>query len=95
MLAPDRAVAHRRLRVRRLYSLEGLQPRMRLRRMLTVVNQFSRQIPLIEVRFGFGARDFAAAPDRIIAYAGTLLTITVDHGTEFISIEDVRDQIEH
>jgi len=109
-------------RVRRLYRLEGLQLRIRIRRrkhmclhrgvapqaqrtherwsmdfvhdqlfdgrpfrMLTVVDQFSRQSPLIEARFGFGGRDVVAALDRIIAHTGPPLSITVDHGTEFTS----------
>jgi putative transposase len=109
-------------RVRRLYRLEGLQLRMRMRRrkhmclhrgvvpqaqrtherwsmdfvhdqlfdgrpfrMLTVIDQFSRQSPLIEPRSGFGGRDVVAALDRIIGYTGTPLSITVDHGTEFTS----------
>ena len=83
-------------RVRRLYRLEGLQLRMRIRRrkhmclhrgvppqaqrtherwsmdfvhdqlfdgrpfrMLTLIDQFSRQSPLIEPRFGFSGRDVA------------------------------------
>jgi putative transposase len=109
-------------RVRRLYRLEGLQLRMRIRRrkhmclhrgvvpqaqrtherwsmdfvhdqlfdgrpfrMLTVIDQFSRQSPLIEPRSGFGGRDVVAALDRIIEQTGTPISITVDHGTEFTS----------
>jgi putative transposase len=99
-------------RVRRLYRLEGLQLRTRMRRrkhmclhrgvvpqartherwsmdfvhdqlfdgrpfrMLTVVDQFSRQSPLIEPRFGFSGRDVVAALDRIIDRTGTPLSIT-------------------
>jgi hypothetical protein len=107
-------------RVRRLYRLEGLQLRTRMRRrkhmclhrgvvpqaqrtherwsmdfvhdqlfdgrpfrMLTVVDQFSRQSSLIEPRFGFSGREVVAALDRIIDRTGTPLSITVDHGTEF------------
>jgi putative transposase len=109
-------------RVRRLYRLEGLQLRMRMRRrkhmclhrgvvpqaqrtherwsmdfvhdqllggrpfrMLTVIDQFSRQSPLIEPGFAFGGRDVVAALERIIVHTGTPLSITVDHGTEFTS----------
>ena len=54
-------------------------------RMLTVIDQFSRQSPLIEPRSGFGGRDVVAALDRIIGHTGTPLSITVDHGTEFTS----------
>ena len=109
-------------RVRRLYRLEGLQLRMRMRRrkhmclhrgivprahrtherwsmdfvhdqlfdgrpfrMLTVIDQFSRQTPLIEPRFAFGGRDVVAALERIVQHTGAPVSITVDHGTEFTS----------
>ena len=109
-------------RVRRLYRLEGLQLRMRMRRckhmclhrgvvpqaqrtherwsmdfvhdqlfdgrpfrMLTVIDQFSRQSALIEPGFAFGGRDVVAALDRVITFTGTPVSITVDHGTEFTS----------
>ena len=54
-------------------------------RMLTVIDQFSRQSPLIEPRFSFGGQDVAAALDRAVAHCGTPASITVDHGTEFTS----------
>jgi putative transposase len=54
-------------------------------RVLTVIDQFSRQSPILELRFGFGGQDVAAALDRAIERAGTPVSITVDHGTEFIS----------
>ena len=109
-------------RVRRLYRLEGLQLRMRIRRrkhmclhrgvppqaqrtherwsmdfvhdqlcdgrpfrMLTLIDQFSRQSPLIEPRFGFSGRDVVEALDRIIVRTGAPASITIDHGTEFTS----------
>lgn len=54
-------------------------------RVLTVIDQFSRQTPLLEPRFSFGGRDVVAALDRAIEQAGTPISITVDHGTEFTS----------
>ena len=54
-------------------------------RMLTVIDQFSRQSPLIEPGFTFGGQDVATALDRAIAHSGTPVSITVDHGTEFTS----------
>jgi putative transposase len=51
----------------------------------TVIDQFSRQTPLLEPRFSFGGRDVVAALDRAIEQAGTPISITVDHGTEFTS----------
>lgn len=54
-------------------------------RVLTIVDQFSRQTPLLEPRFSFGGHDVVAALDRAIERAGTPISITVDHGTEFTS----------
>ena len=53
--------------------------------MLTVIDQFSRLSPLIELRFGFGGRDVVAALDRVIGQTGAPLSITVDHGRGFTS----------
>lgn len=109
-------------RVRRLYRLEGLQLRMRIRRrkhmclhrgpapkaqalherwgmdfihdqlfdgrpfrVLTVVDQWSRQSPLLEPAFSITGRDVAAALDRWVQRYGAPASITVDHGTEFTS----------
>jgi putative transposase len=111
-----------RKRARRLYWLEGLQLRMRMRRrkhmclhrgvvpqaqrtherwsmdfvhdqlfdgrpfrILTVIDQFSRQSPALEPRFSFGGRDVVAVLDRMLEHTGTPVSITVDHGTEFTS----------
>jgi putative transposase len=54
-------------------------------RVLTMVDQFSRQSPLLEARFGFSGHDVAVALDRAIERSGTPASITVDHGTEFTS----------
>ena len=54
-------------------------------RMLTVIDQFSRQSPLIEPRFCLSGADVAEALDRVIVCAGTPVSITVHHGTEFTS----------
>lgn len=108
-------------RVRRLYRLEGLQLRHRLRRrkhaslhrgippaasraherwsmdfvhdvlmgrafrVLTVVDQWSRWSPILEVAPGMSGAAVAQALDRAIARHGKPRTITVDHGTEFTS----------
>ena len=111
-----------RKRVRRLYRLQGLQLRMRVRRrkhmclhrgpapaaartherwsmdfvhdalfdgrafrVLTVVDQYSRQSPVLEPAFGHSGRSIAAALDRVVGKLGTPVSITVDHGTEFTS----------
>jgi putative transposase len=109
-------------RVRRLYRLEGLQLRTRIRRrkhmclhrgpvpapsapherwsmdfvhdqlfdgrpfrILTVVDQLSRESPLIEVGFAMSGQRVAEALDACISGAPTPISITVDHGTEFTS----------
>jgi putative transposase len=109
-------------RVRRLYRLEGLQLRLRVRRrkhaslhrgippaasqaherwsmdfvhdalldgrpfrVLTVVDQWSRWSPILEVAQGMSGKAVAEALDRAIARHGKPRSITVDHGTEFTS----------
>jgi putative transposase len=109
-------------RVYRLYCLEGLQVRMRVRRrkhvavqrgiaptltgerqrwsmdfvhdellggrkfrVLTVVDQWSRQSPVLEARFSFTGKDVVAALEWVREQRGLPDSITVDHGTEFMS----------
>lgn len=109
-------------RVRRLYRLEGLQVRMRVRRrkhmalhrgpapvptgvgqrwrmdfvhdqlldgrafrVLTVIDQWSRQRPIREVGFSLTGRHVVAALETVLATCGLPQSITVDHGTEFTS----------
>jgi putative transposase len=109
-------------RVRRLYRLEGLQVRMRVRRrkhtalqrgpapvatgprqrwsmdfvhdelsggrafrVLTVVDQWSRESPILECGFSLTGKHVVAALERVRALVGYPLSITVDHGTEFMS----------
>jgi putative transposase len=111
-----------RKRVRRLYRLQGLQLRMRVRRrkhmclhrgpvptatrtherwsmdfvhdalfdgrpfrVLTVVDQYSRQSSVLEPAFTHSGRSVDAALERVVARLGTPASITVDHGTEFMS----------
>ena len=111
-----------RKRVRRLYRLQGLQLRMRVRRrkhmclhrgpvplakrtherwsmdfvhdalfdgrpfrVLTVVDQYSRQSPVLEAAFAHSGRSVAAALERVVGELGVPVSITVDHGTEFMS----------
>jgi len=111
-----------RKRVRRLYRLDGLQVRMRVRRrkhqalhrgpapvpvgpwerwsmdfvhdalaegrpfrVLTVVDQWSRQSPVLEAAVSMSGAGVAAALDRAIGSGPAPRSITVDHGTEFMS----------
>ncbi len=111
-----------RKRVRRLYRLEGLQVRMRVRRrkhmalhrgpapvpagprerwsmdfvhdaladgrpfrVLTVVDQWSRQSPVLEVASSMSGVTVGAALDRVLRGSPGPRSITVDHGTEFQS----------
>lgn len=109
-------------RVRRLYRLDGLQLRMRVRRrkhialhrgpaptpvgpaerwsmdfvhdaladgrpfrVLTVVDQWSRQSPILEVASSMSGTTVAIALDRVLPMGAAPRSITVDHGTEFMS----------
>jgi putative transposase len=54
-------------------------------RVLTVVDQWSRCSPILEVAQGVSGMTVAEALDRAIARHGAPRTITVDHGTEFTS----------
>ena len=109
-----------RKRVRRLYRLDGLQLRMRIRRrkhialhrgpapcptgprerwsmdfvhdaladgrpfrILTVVDQWSRSSPLLEVASRMSGYTVGEALDRVLEGAPRPRSITVDHGTEF------------
>ena len=111
-----------RKRVRRLYRLEGLQLRMRVRRrkhialhrgpaplpigpsdrwsmdfvhdaladgrpfrVLTVVDQWSRHSPILEVASSMSGQTVGTALDRGIGDGAAPRSITVDHGTEFMS----------
>jgi putative transposase len=111
-----------RKRVHRLYRLEGLQVRMRVRRrkhmalhrgpapvpagpterwsmdfvhdaladgrpfrVLTVVDQWSRQSPMLEAASSISGRAVGEALDRALAGPHVPRSITVDHGTEFMS----------
>ena len=111
-----------RKRVRRLYRLEGLQLRARVRRrkhialhrgpapipagpterwsmdfvhdaladgrpfrVLTVLDQWSRQSPILEVAFRMSGETVGAALDRALEGRTPPRSITVDHGTEFMS----------
>lgn len=109
-------------RVRRLYRLDGLQLRMRVRRrkhialhrgpapapagpterwsmdfvhdaladgrpfrVLTVVDQWSRQSPILEAASSMSGRGVGEALDRATTAGAVPRSITVDHGTEFMS----------
>ena len=111
-----------RKRVRRLYRLDGLQLRMRVRRrkhtalhrgpapapvgpterwsmdfvhdaladgrpfrILTVVDQWSRSSPLLEVGSRMSGHTVGEALDRVLVDGVKPRSITVDHGTEFQS----------
>jgi putative transposase len=83
-----RGVVPQAQRTHERWSMDFVHDQMfggRAFRVLTVVDQFSRQTPLLEPRFSFYGRDVVAALDRAIERAGTPVSITVDHGTEFTS----------
>ena len=111
-----------RKRVHRLYRLDGLQVRMRVRRrkrlslhrgpvpsptaanqhwsmdfvhdqlldgrsfrILTVIDQWSRESVSVEAGFSLSGRSVAAALDQVAHCRPLPKAITVDHGTEFTS----------
>ncbi len=54
-------------------------------RILTVVDQWSRQSPVLEAACSFTGRDVVRVLERVTADSGRPASITVDHGTEFLS----------
>jgi putative transposase len=54
-------------------------------RVLTVVDQWSRQSPILEVASSMSGRTVSGALDHAIAEGAAPRSITVDHGTEFMS----------
>jgi putative transposase len=59
-------------------------------RVLTVVNQWSRQSPILEVASSLSGATVGLALDRILPQGAAPRSITVDHGWEFMSraVED-------
>jgi putative transposase len=54
-------------------------------RVLTVVDQWSRLSPVLEVGLGITGQRVAETLDRLVVAHGAPVSITVDHGTEFTS----------
>jgi putative transposase len=54
-------------------------------RVLTVIDQWSRESPILEVAQAMSGRTVAAALDRVLPATTGPRSITVDHGTEFTS----------
>lgn len=54
-------------------------------RLLTVVDQLSRESPLIEVDFSMSGQKVAEALDRCLQDGPMPVSLSVDHGTEFTS----------
>lgn len=54
-------------------------------RILTVVDQWSRESPLIEVDFSMSGEKVVNALERYVTQHAAPLSLTVDHGTEFTS----------
>ena len=54
-------------------------------RILTVVDTFSRYVPVLDARFSYRGEDVVATLDRVCAKVGFPSTIRVDQGSEFIS----------
>ena len=54
-------------------------------RVLTTVDHWSRQSPLLEVASSMSGQTVGQALDRVLPSTHALRSITVDHGTEFMS----------
>lgn len=54
-------------------------------RVLTVIDQWSRQSPMLEVASSMSGRTVGTALDRALVAGPAPVSITVDHGTEFMS----------
>ena len=54
-------------------------------RVLTVVDTFSRYVPVLDVRYSYRGEDVVATLDRVCRTAGYPKTIRVDQGSEFVS----------
>lgn len=54
-------------------------------RVLTLVDQRSRESPTLEVAFSLTGRSVVAAMEELLPETGLPLSLTVDHGTEFMS----------
>jgi len=54
-------------------------------RILTVVDTFSRYVPVLDARFSYRGEDVVATLDRVCRKSGYPKTIRVDQGSEFIS----------
>ena len=54
-------------------------------RVLTVVDTFSRYVPVLDARFSYRGEDVVATLDRVCRRIGYPDTIRVDQGSEFIS----------
>ena len=53
--------------------------------MLTVVDTFSRYVPVIDSRFSYRGEDVVQVLDKVCTRIGYPTTIRVDQGTEFVS----------
>ena len=54
-------------------------------RVLTVVDTFSRYVPVLDVRYSYRGEDVVTTLDRVCHTAGYPKTIRVDQGSEFVS----------
>lgn len=54
-------------------------------RVLTVVDTFSRYVPVLDARFSYRGENVVATLDRVCSQIGYPKTIRVDQGSEFIS----------
>jgi len=56
-------------------------------RVLTIVDTFSRYVPVLDVRYSYRGEDVVATLDRVCRTVGYPKTIRVDQGREFVSCD--------
>ena len=54
-------------------------------RILTVVDTFSRYVPVLDLRYSYRGVDVVATLDQVCGTSGFPKTIRVDQGSEFVS----------
>ncbi len=56
-------------------------------RILTVVDTFSRYVPVLDARFSYKGEDVVSTLDRMCCQTGYSKTIRVDNGSELVSLD--------
>ncbi|ORE91080.1 integrase catalytic subunit [Stappia sp. 22II-S9-Z10] len=81
-LREDRTAA---VRPNDVWAMDFVHDQLATKRVLTVVDTFSRYCPALDARFSYRGEDVVATLERVCAAIGTPKVIRVDQGTEFVS----------